>query len=187
MPEQLVGTAAAAAANAAAPVSPAKQMSQAAPQDKAGAPDPIMMLDNEQAEVSPTEKEEEEKKPDHDFVAAAFSTAAPVVLHAATEVAGADSTSQTKPLERRGIVSNDSPRPKHHPQLRPATGAVDDKYSMAVTQSDETTVTINIGRIEVRAVSPPVVEARSLQRKEYSPPLSLDEYLKQRMEEGKKK
>ncbi|HEX2521380.1 MAG TPA: hypothetical protein VHP35_04580 [Terriglobia bacterium] len=175
LPEQVVmGTA------AAAPVSPTKQVAQETPQDKAAAPDPDMMPDYEQAEV-PTEKEG--KKPDFTAVAAA-----PIVLHETTEVGGADPTSRIEQLERRSVVvSKDSPGPEHHhrAQLRPATRA-DDKYYVAETQADETTVTVNIGRIEVRAVTP--VETRSLSRKEYySPPLSLSEYLKQRMEEGKKK
>jgi hypothetical protein len=159
LPEQFMGPAAAAAT-----LSPTKQVTQATPQKKAASPDPEMMPGNAQAEADvPTEKE---KKPDHNFVAAA-----PVVLHAATEVGRADAASQTKPLEPSG---------------RPATSGADDKYHLAETQPDEPTVTINIGRIEVRAISP-VVEERSLPRKEYSPPLSLDEYLKQRMEAGKKK
>jgi hypothetical protein len=169
LPEQVVRT-----ADAAAPVSPVKQVAQPAPQDKADAPDPDMMADNEQAEVRAEEKT--------DFAAAATT---PVSLHAASDIGAADPASQTKPLLLRGIVSNDIRPPEHHPQLRPAIGS-DDKYSVAVTEPDETIVTINIGRIEVRAVSP-VVEARSPPRMEFSPSLSLDQYLKQRMEGSKKK
>jgi hypothetical protein len=184
LPEQGVSTAAAATA-VAAPVSPAKQVAQTSPRDKAAASDPEIMPGSEQVDVPSTEKE---RNPDHDvapsLVSSSSSSSLPVVLYAATEAGVADRASQTKPLDRRGIVSKDSPRSEHHPQLRPSNGAYD-RYSVDVTQPDETTVTINIGRIEVRAISP-VVERQPLPRKEYSPPLSLGEYLKQRSE-GKKK
>lgn len=167
-----------------------KQVTQAAaPYEKAAAPDQDMMSDNKQEEVSAEKEEKEgERKPHFSTPAAAE---APIAVHETTEVGRADyAASQIKQLERgRGVVvSRDNLRTEHHPKLRPTTGS-DEKYA-TLTQPDETNITINIGRIEVRAVSP-VETSRSPSppRKEYynyySPPLSLDEYLKRRME-GKK-
>lgn len=72
-------------------------------------------------------------------------------------------------------------------QLRPAIqyggGA---KYSPAPPEQkkEETVVTINIGRIEVRTTATPS-DPKPFTRKEYSPSLSLAEYLKKRSEEIK--
>jgi hypothetical protein len=173
--EQVEGTKAAASA-----VSATRQVAQPSSRDKAGAADPIMNPVNEQQEMPKERDGEEKERPVFDFV----TIAPPAVLLAATEFGRADSASQTKPLKPNSLFSNDSSGSKYHPQLRPATGPPD-KYSLAVTQTDETTITINIGRIEVRAISPEV-KAPLLPRKEYSPSLSLDEYLRQR-NEGKRK
>jgi hypothetical protein len=63
--------------------------------------------------------------------------------------------------------------------LAPA-GSKGTKYSVHAQQPEETVVTINIGRIEVRAESP--AEPAPVPRRRFSPSLSLADYLKQRSE-----
>lgn len=68
---------------------------------------------------------------------------------------------------------------QEHPSLAPA-GSGKTKYSAHAPQPEEIVVTINIGRIEVRAESQ--AEPVRIPRRRFSPPLSLADYLKQRSE-----
>lgn len=63
------------------------------------------------------------------------------------------------------------------PALMPAAPGKT-RYPAPANQSEETVVTINIGRIEVKAEMP----AKSAPRHRFSPALSLSDYLKQRSE-----
>jgi hypothetical protein len=76
----------------------------------------------------------------------------------------------------------------HHPQVTPEINNNNaKKYIPAAVSQPETVVRINIGRIEVRAAALPPGELKPMERKEFLPPLSLDEYLKQRREAAARK
>lgn len=84
----------------------------------------------------------------------------------------ADETRQDEP----GMGAHLPGRPENaHPGFQPSIRET--RYPSVARQPPETVVTVNIGRIEVRAFPQ---EARSKKQAEFSPPLSLEEYLKQR-------
>ncbi|MCL4436307.1 MAG: hypothetical protein M1503_02950 [Thaumarchaeota archaeon] len=66
------------------------------------------------------------------------------------------------------------------PQVMAVAPVIHETRYQAVQEPSETVVTINIGRIEVRSITPtsPVTESKA----EFSPPLTLSDYLKRRAE-----
>jgi hypothetical protein len=154
------------------------RVAKSAPEDaKVPAPRPDMIFDSERTEMLAKESliiSTDKEKPD---------IATPAAPRAAMKVGQAGNAFQIKRQERRDLATKDSPVPERYPHVRPAMRESADKYVSATPQPEETMVTINIGRIEVRAVTSG--EPKSLPHKEFSPPLSLAEYLKQRTE-GKK-
>ena len=67
---------------------------------------------------------------------------------------------------------------ENRPYIKPPAFASNTRYTSVAQQTNETIVTVNIGRIELKAL--PQEAPVSQRPAEFSPPLSLEEYLKQR-------